>query len=72
MENTKKIVVKKIEKKEKPESVNILPGKKLFGEAGIFEVRLLGEKNDGKILVYTNVRQGLWSLGRTLPKKYKA
>jgi len=74
MENTKKNVGKKVkkEKKEKKVNISILPGKRIFGEKGIFEVRLIGEKNDGKILVYTNVRDGLWSLGRTLPKNYKA
>lgn len=58
--------------KEKKEKINLLPGKKIFGEKGIFEIRLLGEKDGGKLLVYTNVKNNLWSLGRTLPKKYQA
>lgn len=57
---------------KKPEKINMLPGKKIFGEKGLFEIRLLGEKDGGKLLVYTNVRKNLWSLGRTLPKKYQA
>lgn len=62
----------KVQKTQKPENIKILPGTRVGGEKGIYEIRLLGEMNDGKLLIYTNVKNGLWSLGRTLPPKYKA